>query len=121
MDATKLFYTDPVCAPFGIKVSPWIIERRKYYQDEAWDKMLRELKTTSTVYVGNLSFFTTEEQIYEMFSQCGTVKKIVMGLNSQIKTPCGFCFVVFETHEEACASKKFISGMKLDDRIIRCR
>jgi len=27
------------------------------------------LETTSTLYVGNLSFYTTEEQIYELFSQ----------------------------------------------------
>lgn len=37
--------------------------------------------------VGNLSFYTTEEQIYELFSKCaspeegGGVKRIIMGLD----------------------------------------
>lgn len=85
------------------------------------------LALSSTVYVGNLSFFTTgelsvkrlfrslptagqtsaeadlgaflrglgraEEQIYELFSRVGDVKRIIMGLDRNNKTPCGFCFV----------------------------
>jgi hypothetical protein len=35
----------------------------------------RLLRTSSTFYVGNLSFSTREEQIYELFSKCGDLKK----------------------------------------------
>ena len=48
---------------------------------------------SSTVYVGNMSFYTTEEQVYELFSMCGDVKRVIMGLHRANKTPCGFCFV----------------------------
>lgn len=34
------------------------------------------LALSSTVYVGNLSFFTTEEQIYELFSRAGEVSQL---------------------------------------------
>lgn len=51
------------------------------------------LGSSATVYVGNLSFFTTEEQILELFSRTGDVKRIIMGLDRNNKTPCGFCFV----------------------------
>jgi len=51
------------------------------------------LKRSCTLYVGNLSYYTTEEQIYELFSKCGDLKRIVMGLDKFKKTPCGFCFV----------------------------
>ena len=27
------------------------------------------------------SFFTSEEQIYELFSKCGEIKRLVMGLD----------------------------------------
>lgn len=53
------------------------------------------LKTSKTVYVGNLSFFTTEAQIHESFSVVGPIKRIVMGVNANTKTPCGFCFVEY--------------------------
>lgn len=51
------------------------------------------LKKSTTLYVGNLSFFTREEEIYELFGKCGDIKKVVIGLNRIEKTPCGFCFV----------------------------
>ena len=53
------------------------------------------LKRSTTLYVGNLSFYTTEEQIWELFSRAGDVKRIVMGLDKNKKTPCGFCFVEY--------------------------
>lgn len=36
------------------------------------------------------------------------------------RTPCGFCFVEYYTHSEALASMRYVSGTKLDERIIRC-
>ncbi|QSL65686.1 hypothetical protein MERGE_002999 [Pneumocystis wakefieldiae] len=77
------------------------------------------LNRSSTLYVGNLSFYTTEEQIYELFSKCGEVKRIIMGLDRFNKTPCGFCFVEYYCHEHALDCMKFINGTKLDDRVIR--
>lgn len=53
------------------------------------------LETSTTVYVGNLSFYTREEQIWELFSVVGEVRRIVMGLNKHELTPCGFCFVEY--------------------------
>ena len=53
------------------------------------------LLTSATLYIGNLSFYTTEEQIHELFSRCGDIKRIIMGLDKVKKTPCGFCFVEY--------------------------
>ena len=53
------------------------------------------LLRTTTLYVGNLSFHTTEEQIHELFSRAGDIKRIIMGLDKIRKTPCGFCFVEY--------------------------
>ncbi|THG99181.1 hypothetical protein EW026_g3120 [Hermanssonia centrifuga] len=84
------------------------------------------LAKSTTLYIGNLSFYTTEEQIYELFSKCanpeegGGIKRIIMGLDRNTRTPCGFCFVEYYTHAEALASLRYISGTKLDERIIRC-
>ena len=45
--------------------------------------------------MGNLSFYTTEEQIHELFSRAGDLKRIIMGLDKIKKTPCGFCFIEY--------------------------
>ena len=59
------------------------------------DELEAKLETSCTLYVGNLAFFTTEEQIYELFSKAGELKRIIMGLDKFKKTPCGFCFVEY--------------------------
>ena len=42
-----------------------------------------------------------------------------MGLDRYHKTPCGFCFVEYYTHQDALDCLKYIGGTKLDERIIR--
>lgn len=90
-----------------------------------WEQQ-QALETTATLYIGNLSFFTTEEQMYELFSRVadpakgGGIRRIIMGLDRNQKTPCGFAFVEFYTHAEAVDCMRLVSGTKLDERIIRC-
>ena len=42
-----------------------------------------------------------------------------MGLDRFQKTPCGFCFVEYYTHQDALDCMKYIGGTKLDERVIR--
>lgn len=53
------------------------------------------------------------------WSRCGEIKRLVMGLDRFNKTPCGFCFVEYYTHQDALDCMKYIGGTKLDERIIR--
>ena len=61
----------------------------------------KELKTSTTLYVGNLSHWTMETQLWDYFSRYGEVDDIIMGLNRETKEPSGFCFVVMATREDA--------------------
>lgn len=81
---------------------------RKYYS--TFEDQLKVLTNSKTVYVGNLSFFTTEQQLHEVFSIAGPISRIIMGLNQKTKTPCGFCFVEYYRREHAAACLKFVSG-----------
>lgn len=98
-------------------------KKRKYNSDRDEDDKQEDpaalLDNATTLYVGNLSFYTTEEQIHELFSKCGEIKRLVMGLDRFTKTPCGFCFVEYYTHQDALDCLKYIGGTKLDERIIR--
>lgn len=71
---------------------------------------------SSTVYVGNLNKYIAEERIFVFFSQVGTVKQIIMGLDRFHQTPTGFCFVIFENHREASNAVKFLAGVNLDGK-----
>ncbi|XP_014280733.1 nuclear cap-binding protein subunit 2 [Halyomorpha halys] len=93
------------------------------YRDRRFSGTKTEQEETllhsSTLYVGNLSFYTTEEQIFELFSKCGDVKKIVMGLHKFKKIPCGFCFVEYYERSSAESAMRYVNGTRLDDRIVR--
>ena len=92
-----------------------------------WDKKsglsrkewMEALANSKTLYVGNLSFYTTEDQLLEIFNKCGEVKRVVMGLNRHKKSPCGFCFVEFYSHDQAEVGRNLLSGAIFDDRNIR--
>ncbi|KAJ5238441.1 Nuclear cap-binding protein subunit 2 [Penicillium chermesinum] len=102
-------------------------QKRRRYNDREEDRdrerekedELAKLQNATTLYVGNLSFYTTEEQIHELFAKCGEIKRLVMGLDRFEKTPCGFCFVEYYNHQDALDCLKYIGGTKLDERIIR--
>ncbi|CAE8658089.1 unnamed protein product, partial [Polarella glacialis] len=83
------------------------------------DKWAEAIKVSRTLYVGNLSFFTSEEQLHELFSKCGEVRRVVMGLNRYKKSPCGFCFVEFFTHEQAGQAVNLLNKTMFDDRVVR--
>ncbi|XP_020692220.1 nuclear cap-binding protein subunit 2-like, partial [Dendrobium catenatum] len=68
------------------------------------------LQTSTTIYIGNLSFYKTEEQVYELFSHVGGFKKIIMFLDKNNK---------YYSREDAEDAVKYISGTILDDRSIR--
>ncbi len=42
-----------------------------------------------------------------------------MGLNRENRTPCGFCFVEYESHAEAVQAHRFLSHEMLDERQIK--
>lgn len=71
--------------------------KKKIYWDKqtykSLDEQLEAMKVATTLYVGNLSFYTSECQIHELFSTVGQIRRIIMGLDRFKKTPCGFCFV----------------------------
>ncbi|ANB14508.1 Cbc2p [Sugiyamaella lignohabitans] len=97
--------------------SGYILRQAKRSQKGQDD--LKAVETTKTLYVGNLSFYTSEEQIFELFSKAGEITRIIMGLDRFNKTPCGFCFVEYETHKQAVDCVKYINGTKLDDRVVK--
>ena len=95
------------------------IEKKLPEYFESSDVSLYILKTSCYVYVGNLSFFTSENQIYYTFSLCGEIKRIIMGLHKIKKTPCGFCFIEYFNKFEALQAVNIFNNSVLDSRIIR--
>jgi nuclear cap-binding protein subunit 2 len=79
------------------------------------------LATTSsrTVYIGNLGFDVTVERLCDHFSSVGAIKKTILGINKNTKTPCGFAFIEYHDVASARDAVNLLSGSKFDERLIR--
>ena len=68
------------------------------------------------LYVGNLSFKTTEDQLAQLFSEFGTVRNAELILDRETGRPRGFAFVTLGTPEEAKLAIEKMNGTDLDGR-----
>ena len=76
------------------------------------------VQLSKKVYVGNLSFNATEEQVHDLFSEYGTIESIAMINDRDSGRFRGFCFVEME---DAGAAKAIaaLNGKTVDDRELR--
>ncbi len=70
----------------------------------------------SKLYVGNLSYNVTEDQLRELFSQAGQIKDVALITDRQTGRSKGFGFVEFATQEEAQKAIDMFNNHELDGR-----
>lgn len=71
------------------------------------------------LYVGNLSFNTTEESLRELFAQAGAIKSVSIVKDRETNQSRGFGFVEMATEEEARKAVQMCDGHELDGRNLR--
>ena len=70
----------------------------------------------SKLYVGNLSFKTTEDELRAHFGQFGTVTDVYVAMDKMTGRPRGFAFVTMGTEEEAKTAAEKVNGSELGGR-----
>jgi cold-inducible RNA-binding protein len=68
------------------------------------------------LYVGNLSFQTTEDELRQTFGQYGTVNTAQMVMDRETGRSRGFAFVEMADGAEAEAAIQALNGSQLDGR-----
>lgn len=71
------------------------------------------------VYVGNLSFGTTEDTLKEAFAQFGTVESVNIITDHETGRNRGFAFVKMAQDEEAKAAIAGLEGKEIDGRTLK--
>jgi cold-inducible RNA-binding protein len=71
------------------------------------------------IYVGNLSYNTTEETLRELFGQYGEVTSVNMVTDRASGRSRGFAFVEMATDEAAAAAVEGVNGKTVDDRELK--
>jgi RNA recognition motif-containing protein len=70
------------------------------------------------LYVGNLSYNTTELSLREAFGQVGTVADVKIVMDRETGRPRGFGFVEMSSDQEAQEAIQQLNGRELDGRAI---
>ena len=73
---------------------------------------------SNKLFVGNLSFNTTENDLQDMFAAHGTVQEANLMMDRDSGRPRGFGFVTMSTPEEAQTAINALNGKEIDGRAL---
>ncbi len=73
----------------------------------------------SKLYVGNLSYSTTEDELRNLFMQTGTVTSVALIMDRETRRPKGFAFVEMSNQAEAQKAIDMFNGRSFGDRDLR--
>jgi RNA recognition motif-containing protein len=72
----------------------------------------------SKLYVGNLSYSTTEDDLRDLFSQAGSVKSVSLIKDRETGRSKGFAFVEMETSDDAQKAIDQLHGTQFQTRTL---
>jgi cold-inducible RNA-binding protein len=73
---------------------------------------------STKLFVGNLSFNLTEQDLKEAFAPFGTVTEVAVMMDRATNRPRGFAFVTMASKEEAEKAIQGLNGKPLDGRAL---
>ena len=79
----------------------------------------KESAISTKVFVGNLNFRTTEQQLSDALAAAGQVKHVHIGTDRETGRSRGFAFVEFSSEAEAAEAIRRFDGQEIDGRKLR--
>ncbi len=70
------------------------------------------------IYIGNMSYDTTEDQLREAFAGYGEVSTVNIISDRETGQPKGFAFVEMPTKDEAMAAMSGLNGQEMNGRAL---
>ena len=70
------------------------------------------------LYVGNLSYNTTEEEVRTLFTQVGEIAELAFIMDRDTGRPKGFGFITMKTEEASKEAIKRFNGYTMDNRAL---
>ena len=76
------------------------------------------IMSTGKLYVGNMSFKTSEDELRDAFAEYGSVTDVYVALDKMTGRPRGFAFVTMATAEEASKAAEGMNGRDFGGRAL---
>ena len=74
--------------------------------------------SNSKLYVGNMSFKTSEDELRSAFGQFGSVTDVYVAMDKMTGRPRGFAFVTMATPEEGQKAIQALNGFSIEGRAL---
>ncbi|MGK7939539.1 MAG: RNA recognition motif domain-containing protein [Crocosphaera sp.] len=72
-----------------------------------------------SIYVGNLNYEVTQDDLEQVFAEYGTVKKVQLPLDRETGRPRGFGFVEMETEDDETKAIEALDGAEWMGRSLK--
>ena len=72
-----------------------------------------------SIYIGNLSYDVTQEDLNEVFAEYGAIKRVQLPTDRETGRPRGFGFVEMETEEEEQSAIDALDGAEWMGRVLK--
>jgi len=79
----------------------------------------RDLRNSTTLFIGNLPYHFRERDVAEYFERCGTIVNITVGINRRTGQSKGHAFVEYEFRRDAEDAFERFQGYNLEGRRLR--
>ena len=106
-------------------IRTWSFDRYRFAEANPIRKLLlspkreRYILMSTKLYVGNLAFQTTSQDLQQLFSQAGTVESASVVEDRDTGRSRGFAFVEMSTPEEANSAIEQFNGKELGGRALK--
>src|SRR5580692_5657118 len=87
-------------------------------EQKGWSYRTSQNMSNNKLFVGNLSFNTTENNLQDTFAAHGTVQEVNLMMDRESGRPRGFGFVTMSAPEEAQAAIDALNGKTIDGRAL---
>jgi len=87
-------------------------------EQKGWSYRTSQNMSNNKLFVGNLSFDTTENDLQDTFAAHGTVQEVNLLMDRESGRPRGFGFVTMSAPEEAQAAIEALNGHTIDGRAL---
>src|SRR3990172_11439203 len=82
-------------------------------------RLIQENEMEAKLYVGSLSYSTTETDLEALFAPAGTVKSVAIIKDRDSGRSKGFAFVEMSSQEEAQQAISLLDGKEFQDRMLK--
>ncbi len=118
---TKMVFTAPSQLFYTVSRNFWSYENLRDFKSPGvfcFPKLERGENRGKKIYVGNISFKASEEDLRELFSQSGQVESVKIITDKHTGNPKGFAFVEMATEEDAGKAINALNGTTFMDRTL---